>query len=117
QIQSLSQLTTASNLALLRTSKFFKTPAFAGLVAVNDRRKRFRVQTRSAHKSAVEFLLCHQPLNVVRLDAAAVENPYAGGQLVGKLITRTPAQEPVSRSGNFGRSRTTRPNCPDWLVS
>src|SRR5579863_997467 len=99
------------------TSNFFKFPASAALLTIHDRRKRLCFKARSANQRAIQLRLPHQPRDIVRLDAAAVENSNAGSRYLGKLIVHTAAQEPVSRRGNLRRSRTACPNRPDWLVS
>src|SRR5260370_10208474 len=41
------------------------------------------------------------PENIVRLDAAAIENPEAGGVAHGEILPRAAPQEPMSVGGNF----------------
>ncbi len=55
---------------------------------VDDRRERLRVEARSADKRPVQFFLRHQSLNVVRLDAAAIENPEGRGEMNGEILAR-----------------------------
>src|SRR5580658_5965521 len=51
----------------------------------DERGERFRVQARPTHQRTIQLLLRHQTLNVVRLDAAAIENPQSGGLAGGTL--------------------------------
>jgi hypothetical protein len=83
---------------------------------IDDRHERFCVEARSAHERAIEFFLSHQSLNVVGLDASAVQNPQGGGSFGGELVRCTLAQKAMSRSGNFWRSGFTCANGPNRLV-
>src|SRR6267378_6875714 len=86
------------------------------LPEIYDCCERLRVEACPAHKRAVQFFLRHQPLNVVRLDAATIKNPQRGGLTHGKLLPSASPEESVSISGNFGGCSTARANGPDWLV-
>jgi hypothetical protein len=46
-----------------------------GLCKIDDRGERFGIQARSPYERPVQLFLRHQPLNIVRFDAAAIENP------------------------------------------
>src|SRR5690348_15740029 len=69
------------------------------LGSCHDGREGLCVQAGSADQRTVELFLRHQSRNVVRLDAAAVENPHLGGGFGGKLVPHAAAQEAVSRRG------------------
>src|SRR6267378_4627017 len=83
---------------------------------IYDRCERLRVEACPAHKRAVQFFLRHQPLYVVRLDAATIKNPQRGGLTHRKLLPSASPEEPVSFGGNFRGRGTARANGPDWLV-
>ena len=51
----------------------FQRPALA--VKIHDGRKRSGVETGASDKRAVDIFLRHQPLDIVGLDAAPVQNP------------------------------------------
>src|SRR3989440_4041922 len=86
------------------------------LPKIHERGKRLRVEARSAHKRAIQFLLRHQPPNIVGLDAAAVENPEGGGEGDGKLLPRASPKNPMSCRGNFRGRRAARADGPNRFV-
>jgi len=79
--------------------------------------KRLRVQARSTHKRAVEFLLRHQPLNIVGLDAPAVQNPQRGSMAGSELLRRTLANELMHCRSDVRRCRAAGANGLDRFVS
>ena len=83
----------------------------------DDGRKRFCVETRSAHQRTVQFFLRHQSANIVRLHAATVENAQIGGMSGGEFLRRALAKKSVNIGGHFRCSGAARPNGPYWLVS
>src|SRR5260370_21350775 len=62
------------------------------LLEIHERGERLGVKARSANKRAVQFFLRHQPENIVRLDAAAIDNPAAGGLAPGEILPRPAPQ-------------------------
>src|SRR5271169_4097884 len=56
-------------------------PGPARALKIHNRRKRLRLQARTAHKRTVNLHLRHQPPYVVGFDAAAVEDAKSGGPL------------------------------------
>src|SRR6266853_5100850 len=48
---------------------------------IYDGGERLGVQARATHERTVNFHLRHQPLDIVGLDAATVENPQGAGPL------------------------------------
>ena len=47
----------------------------------NGSRKRLRVQARPTNQRTIQLFLRHQPLHILRLNAAAVKNPQRRGRL------------------------------------
>src|SRR5882762_3714863 len=92
------------------------TKSLRCFAAVYYRRERFRVQARPADERAIQLFLRHQSLDIVGLDAAAVQNTHRPGLLRGKLSLGTLPQKTVRPCGNFRRCRFACANCPDWLV-
>src|SRR2546427_3783595 len=60
------------------------------LLEIYNRSKRLRVEACAAHERAVQFFLRHQSLNIVRLDAAAIENPQGRGERDRESLSRAP---------------------------
>src|SRR5580704_8963532 len=92
-------------------------PAPLAAPVLHDTRKRLRIEARSANQHAVEIHLRHQSLNIVRLDAAAVENPEGSRMVSAERLRRTLANEPMHGRSNFRGSRVARSDCPDRFVS
>src|SRR6266403_1313514 len=100
----------------LKTKNGGINPLQARLRKIHERGERLGVETRSAHKRAIQFFLCHQPLNIVGLDAAAVENPQGGGMADGELLPRASPKNPMSCGGNFRGRRAARADGPNRFV-
>src|SRR5271157_3158534 len=79
--------------------------------------ERLRVQARSTHERAVKFLLRHQPFNIVRLDAPAVQNLQRGRMAGGELLRRTLTHELMRCRSDLRCSRAASANGPDRFVS
>src|SRR5256886_14026126 len=93
-------------------------PSGAGaLREIHERSERLRVKARSTHQRAIQFFLRHQPLNIVGLDAAAIENPEGGGVADGELLPRASPEKPMSFGGNFRCRGAARADGPDRLES
>src|SRR5712691_3550019 len=86
------------------------------LLEIHERSERFRVEARTAHKRAIQFFLRQQPVNVVRLDAAAIENAEGAGMTGGKAFFGTLAEKLMGRPRDLRRRRTARTDSPNWLV-
>src|SRR5215470_1182354 len=105
-----------------RTSKYLKflhprTRSFLAGPVLHNTGERFGIEARSANQHAIEFRLRHQPLNVVRLDAAPVQNAQ-GSRMAGvELLRRTLANKPMYSRSNFRGRGAARTDCPDRFVS
>src|SRR6266566_313104 len=86
------------------------------LHVIHDRGEGFRLQARSAHKRSVQFFLRHQAVNVVRLDAAAVEDAQSGGGSRGKLLRPALTEEPMRCGRDLRCRRAARSDGPHRLV-
>src|SRR5437870_9315880 len=81
-----------------------------------DSNKSRRVQARAADQRAVDLGLGHEPVDVLGLDAATVEDPDALSDLLRPELREQTAQVPVDLAG-LGRCRVdARPDGPDRLV-
>src|SRR5260370_25401010 len=89
---------------------------FRPLREIHERGERLGVEARSADKRAIQFGLRHQPLNIVRLDAAAIENAEGGGDMDRKLLPRAAPQEPMSVGGKFRGCGAARADSPNRFV-
>src|SRR5713226_3696545 len=87
------------------------------LLKIHQRGERFRVETCSADKCAVQFFLGHQTLNVVGFDAATVENPQGGGEVDGKSLTCASPENAMGFGGNFRGRGAARADGPNGFVS
>src|SRR5947199_2558961 len=82
----------------------------------HDRNKSRRVQARAADQRAVDLGLGHEPVDVLGLDAATVEDPDALSDLLRPELREQTAQVPVDLAG-LGRWRVdARPDGPDRPV-
>src|SRR3989442_13981678 len=82
----------------------------------HDSNKSRRVQARAADQRAVDLGLGHELVDVLGLDAAAVEDPDALGDLLRPELREQTAQIPVDFAG-LARCRVdARPDGPDRLV-
>src|SRR5262249_55077790 len=95
-----------------RTLRSFIPP----LLKIYDRGERLRIQAGPAHQRAVQLFLGHQPLNIVGLDASAVQNLHGLGRWLRKTLGRADAQVTMGIRGNFRSRRLARANRPNWLV-
>src|SRR5205823_6009605 len=93
------------------------TIRWLNVLAIHNCRERFGVEARPANQRTVQLFLRHQPLDVIRLDAATIKDSQVCRSLGRKLVPYALPQEPVGCSRNFRRGRTARSNRPDWLVS
>src|SRR2546427_469719 len=81
----------------------------------HDSNKSRRVQARAADQRAVDLGLGHELVDVLGLDAAAVEDPDALGDLLRPELREQTAQIPVDFAG-LARCRVdARPDGPDRL--
>src|SRR6266853_3654338 len=87
------------------------------LSKIYDGGERLGIQTRAAHQRSVNFHLRHQPLDIVGLDASAVEDSQTTGAFRRKHRRCLLAQEPVRFRSDFRSRRAARANRPDGLVS
>ncbi len=78
--------------------------------------KRISLQACTADKGAVNVLLPHELIDIVGLDAAAVENAQAHGHLsAGKGCNQRPDRL-MHLFGLGRRCRLARADCPDRLI-
>src|ERR1700742_4610112 len=84
---------------ILRTNWYEQRSA----LEIYDRREGFRVETCPSDQNSVQFFLSHQALDVVGLDAAAVQDSKGGGVGYRKLMGRAFANEGMSSGGDFRR--------------
>src|SRR5260370_42480294 len=83
---------------------------------MHERSERLGFEARAASKRAIQFFLRHQPLNVVRLYAAAIENPQCAGMTGGKALRRTLAENAVGGRCDFRGCRAARADGPNGVV-
>src|SRR2546429_6532293 len=86
------------------------------LPKIHERGERLRVEARSAHERAIQFFLRHQPPNIVRLDAAAIENPEGRGVADGELFPPASPETPMSLGGKFLGRRAAPADGPNRLA-
>src|ERR1700736_6176501 len=79
--------------------------------------ERLCVQTCPANQGAIQLFLGHQSLNIVRLDAAAIENAQGGSKACGKLFGSELANELMGLSGHFGSCYAASADGPDRFIS
>src|SRR5690606_18186835 len=72
---------------------------------------------RAAHQASVDVLAGHQAVDVVRLDAAAVENPHAPSQCIAELLSNFLTNKAMRLFGDLRSGGAARTNSPDRLVS
>src|SRR5258708_38776765 len=80
------------------------------------RRERLCVQAGPADQRTVQLFLSHQSLDVVGLDAAAIQNSQGLSLFCGELSLRALAKKAVHRDGHFRRCRLARADSPAWLA-
>ena len=68
---------------------------------IHDRRKRRRVQARAADQSAIQFRLGHESLDIVRFDAAAVDDAAGAGCIGAEFLADLMAEEQVRFRSDF----------------
>src|SRR5713226_7555629 len=84
---------------------------------VHYRRHRDRVQAGAPYQHAVDFRPRHQALDVVGLDAAAVQDAQLLGGGRAEAASGAVTDQAVTFGGDFGSCRTARSDGPDRLVS
>src|SRR5208337_4275185 len=75
------------------------------------------LQTRPAHQRPVNFFLRHQRTDVVRFDAATVQNPDAPRRAFAELLASKAAQETMRLRSHFRCGSASGADGPHRLVS
>ena len=84
---------------------------------VNDREEELGPQGGAAHKGAINVRNCHELGGVGGLDAAALEDPHGGGDLLSEAPPEDPAEVGMDGSSLLGGGGFARPDRPYGLVS
>src|SRR5690348_13842607 len=69
---------------------------------IHDGSKRHRVEARAAYQRSIDLGLRHQGLDVIGLDAAAIENANGVGGLFAELFPDLRANHAMRVRGNLG---------------
>src|SRR5271157_1184264 len=75
------------------------------------------LQTCPAHQRPVNFFLRHQGPDVIRFDAAAVQNPDAARLAFAELLASQPAKETVGLRSHFRCGSASGADGPHRFVS
>src|SRR5215813_7947434 len=84
---------------------------------LHDRHESLRVEARAADECAVDLTLCQQRVDVVGLHTAAVQNPQALGDLLGRELREQTTHVAVDLGRLLRRRVHAAANGPDRFVS
>src|SRR5512143_1516820 len=83
---------------------------------LGDAYERLDLQTRTTDECAVNVFLAHQLIDVVRLDAATIQDAARVAYILAAQLRQRPADEGVHFLGLRGRGYLARPDGPHRLV-